>query len=34
MGCKAGKVGMSSEARKKLEKRRQYLIVQVRRSER
>jgi hypothetical protein len=34
MGCKAGKVGMSSEAGKKLEKRRQYHIVQIRRSKR
>jgi hypothetical protein len=34
MGCKAGQVGMSSEAGKKLEKRRQYLNVEVRRSKR
>jgi len=34
MWSEAGKVGMSSEAGKKLEKRRQYLIVEIRRSER
>jgi hypothetical protein len=34
MGCKARKVRMGSEAGKKLEERCQYLIVEVRRSER
>jgi hypothetical protein len=34
MGCKAGEVRMGSEAGKKSEEGRQYLVVKVRRGER